>query len=321
MIRRTILLALVLCPVSWAQTVARLDSVTVEQSQLHSALVSAHGLEMTIKLLQLEIAKAEARALGATVGQAEVAAERRSMLEGMFPDVDLSDPARASKELESLLDQLLQQQGGTRTEFELIVETNANLRAIVLPPIRRQITEDNVEEAFGMIHGEKVRVRHIALTNLQEVAEAQRRLAAGEAFDKVAREMSRSPRSAALGGELAPFARSTAGMSGAFSQVAFTLEPGQVSDPVQFEGMYHLIKLEEKIAPKAVKLDDVRDSVRQTLETTLANDAMRRLRNEMNQRILRDMKLDDPTLREQFDARLARSRDGLDRNEALERLR
>lgn len=321
MIRRTIVLVLATGSLGWAQPVARLDSVTVEQSQLQSALVSAHGLEMTLKLLQLEIARAEARSLGTSVGQAEVDAERRSMLEGMFPDVDLSDPSRSSKELETLLDQLLEQQGGTRTEFDLIVQTNAHLRAIVLPPIRRQITEQNVEEAFGMLHGEKVRVRHIALTNLQEVAEAQRRLASGEAFEKVAREMSRSPRSASLGGELAPFARSTAGMSGAFSQVAFTLEPGQVSDPVQFEGLYHLIKLEEKISPKAVKLDDVRDSVRQTLETTLANDAMRRLRNEMNQRILRDIRLDDPTLREQFEARLARSRAAVDRNEALNRLK
>jgi parvulin-like peptidyl-prolyl isomerase len=321
MIARAIVLSLASCSVAWSQPVARLDSVSVEQSQLQEALMSAYGLEMTIKLMQLEIARAEARALGAGVGRAEIDAERRSMLEGMFPEVDTADTTASAAEFEQLLEQLLQQQGGTPTEFDLIVQTNAHLRAIVLPALRKQITEQNVEEAFGLLHGEKVRVRHIALANLQEVAEAQRRLAAGEAFEKVAREMSRSPRSASLGGELAPFARSSAGISGAFSQVAFALEPGQVSDPVQYEGLFHLIKLEEKIEPKAVKLEDVRDSVRQTLENSLANDAMRRLRNELNQRILRDLQIDDPVLRKQFEARTAASRQGVDRDAILERLR
>ena len=43
------------------------------------------------------------------------------------------------------------------------------------------------------------------------------------------------------------------------------LQPGEVSDPVQAEGAYHLIKLEKRIAPKAVKFEDVKESIRKDL--------------------------------------------------------
>jgi parvulin-like peptidyl-prolyl isomerase len=71
-----------------------------------------------------------------------------------------------------------------------------------------------------------------------------RRARAGENFEALAKEYSSDPSNKDKGGDLGWFGRGR--MVKAFEDAAFALQPGQVSDVVQTQFGYHIIKLEER---------------------------------------------------------------------------
>lgn len=280
------------------RVLAEVEGVKIIESQVLPALYESYGLDVMLKVVQLDMARAATAAQNITVSPADVDAERKLTLALAFPD-------QKPEDYDNLLTQLLQQQRVSRAEFNIVMETNANLRALVKPVATAEITEDAIRNEFNALYGERVRIRHIALNNLQEVAEAQRRLAT-EPFEKVAREMSANRATAANGGELPPFARTSGGYSEVFIQAAFALKPGEVStDAVQEGKFYHLIKMIDRLPPQAVKYESVRDSVREELIRKRQNALMSMRRGEMAQLAIRKLEIFEPTLKKQFQDRLA----------------
>ncbi len=119
---------------------------------------------------------------------------------------------------------------------------------------------------------EQRRARHILVTlaaGADATAEAeakarieaiQARLAAGEDFATLARELSQDPGSAPQGGDLGLFGQGV--MDPAFEQAAFNLETGATSDPVRSQFGYHLIQVTE-IQPETLKpFEEVREQLR-----------------------------------------------------------
>lgn len=80
---------------------------------------------------------------------------------------------------------------------------------------------------------------------LARILEVQQRLNAGEDFAALAQEYSDDPGSKDSGGELGWFARDE-GLVIEFEEAAFTLQAGEVSEPVLTQFGYHLIKVEER---------------------------------------------------------------------------
>ncbi len=277
--------------------VAWVNGTPVTTKQLVQPLIESSGLNMLLNLVQLELAKQDAAKKGITVSPEDIAQERDDTIAHMFKDATKAD-------YDQLLEQFLQQQHLSKPEFDLVIETNAYLRKIAEPELVGKITDDKLEEEYRSQYGETVRVRYIQCANLQEVAAAKARLGAGDAFEKVAREVSRDERTRGLGGELPPFSRATPGLPQSFKDVAFALKIGEVSDPVQAGGAYHLIKLEQRIAPKAVKFVDVKKSIRADMEDRLMQQAIKVLRNQLASQAMQSMKIEEPTLRRQFAARI-----------------
>jgi peptidyl-prolyl cis-trans isomerase D len=133
---------------------------------------------------------------------------------------------------------------------------------------------------------EQVRARHLLVKVAPDASEdakaaarkkAQDLLGAvkgGGDFAAIAKKSSEDAGSAAKGGDLGFFPRGR--MAPEFENVAFTLEPGGVSDVVETAFGFHVIKVEEH-RPGGVKpLDAVREEITDTLKKERALDLARR---------------------------------------------
>ena len=279
--------------------VARMGGMSITRSQVVRPLLEGYGLNVLINIATLESAEMEADKLKLAVTSADIAAEKEQTLAKLFGDAKKEDYPQ-------LLDQFLQQKRISQPEFDIWLQTNAYLRKIAEPTAKAAINEAMLLKAFNSEYGETVQIRHIQCANLQEIAEAKRRLAAGESFEKVAKEMSRNTRTAPLGGLMPPFSRS-ADYPQVFKDVAFSLSPGEVSDTVEAGGIYHLIKLEKKMEPKAVKFADVKESIRTDLTERAVQLQINNLRQQLVDRIAQTMTVDDPELARQFAAKKAQA--------------
>jgi peptidyl-prolyl cis-trans isomerase D len=120
---------------------------------------------------------------------------------------------------------------------------------------------------------EQVHARHIVVSPEKKtdaeaqakIAAAKARLAKGEAFATVAREVSDEPAAKTSGGDLGYFGRGQ--MDKTFEDAAFGAQVGSLIGPIKTQFGYHLIEVLDKRAAGAQPFEEVRDSIRQRLST------------------------------------------------------
>lgn len=89
----------------------------------------------------------------------------------------------------------------------------------------------------------QVRASHLLVKTEEEVKQLKEEITAGKEFADVAAEVSMCP-SGANGGDLGFFGKGM--MVKEFEDAAFTMEIGEVSEPIQTQFGWHLIKLTDK---------------------------------------------------------------------------
>lgn len=121
---------------------------------------------------------------------------------------------------------------------------------------------------------DRVRARHILLrveqnatpaeagAVLEQIRGIKTRLDNGEDFTALAQELSEDT-SNIVGGDLGWFDRGQ--MVPAFEAVAFSLKPGEISDPVRTDFGYHLIKCEAREEAGVKAFEDVKEEILQRL--------------------------------------------------------
>jgi peptidyl-prolyl cis-trans isomerase C len=115
------------------------------------------------------------------------------------------------------------------------------------------------EEASKQITTEaEVHARHILVETEDEAKTIAEELKKGADFAELAKKKSKDP-GASDGGDLGFFTKEQ--MVPEFSAVAFTLEPGKVSDPVKSQFGWHIIKVEEKRNRKAPEFEQVKAQI------------------------------------------------------------
>ena len=136
----------------------------------------------------------------------------------------------------------------------------------------------------------KVRARHILFivepdsneTNrkikLEQAKKALTNIRKGESFIEIASEYSEDV-SASNGGDLGFVAKGQ--MVSEFEEALFNLKVGQVSDIVQTEYGYHIIKAEEVLAGKTLPLVDAENSIVQILSTKKREKGYKEWMNEL----------------------------------------
>jgi peptidyl-prolyl cis-trans isomerase D len=142
---------------------------------------------------------------------------------------------------------------------------------------------------------EQVRASHILLNTEGKDAAAVRRQAedllakvkAGADFAALAKQYSEDEASKAAGGDLDYFGRGR--MVPEFEEAAFALEPGQVSDIVQTQYGFHIIKVVDKRPASTRSLDEVRAQITEQLQFQKAQEAVQAQARTLDERI------DDPS--------------------------
>ena len=140
---------------------------------------------------------------------------------------------------------------------------------------------------------EQVRARHILLRVESEASEDEIEAARGRAeevlarirqgadFADVALEVSQDPGSQSQGGDLGLFARGQ--MVKPFDDVAFSLQPGAMSDLVRTDFGFHIIRVEEHQSAQQRGFAEVREELaRELLEKELRSGAARAVAEKLS---------------------------------------
>lgn len=122
----------------------------------------------------------------------------------------------------------------------------------------------------------EVRARHILVESEADAKAALERVKKGEDFAKLAGELSKDPGSGREGGDLGWFEKGR--MVPEFSEAAFKLEKGQVSDLVKTQFGFHIIKVEDKRDKKPPEFDAVKDQLKRYMTQKAQQDYVLKLR-------------------------------------------
>ncbi|MEA2864599.1 MAG: peptidyl-prolyl cis-trans isomerase [Bradyrhizobium sp.] len=115
------------------------------------------------------------------------------------------------------------------------------------------------EDASKQISDEQeVHARHILVESEDDAKAIAEELKKGADFAELAKKKSKDP-GASDGGDLGFFTKDQ--MVPEFSNVAFAMEPGKISDPVKSQFGWHIIKVEEKRNRKAPDFEQVRSQI------------------------------------------------------------
>lgn len=102
------------------------------------------------------------------------------------------------------------------------------------------------------------------------------RIKKGEDFAKVASEVTEDPSGKSNGGDLGYFAKEQ--MVPEFSDTAFKLEKGQMSEPVKTQFGWHVLKVEDKRTKPAPTFDEVKPQIEQYVVRKAQADMVTKLR-------------------------------------------
>lgn len=178
-------------------------------------------------LLEEEIIREKAKELGITVDQMK--AEEFYSEFNVVTDTD--ETLKLFYEENGLDEEFIRKQ----IEIQLLSE---GLYIFVEERIKNnEVFMEEMYESFKL----EVRAKHILVASLEEADEVLKRLENGDDFEVVAMEMSIDPGSKDAGGELGFFARNV--MIAEFEEAAFSLDKEQISNIVETEFGYHIIKV------------------------------------------------------------------------------
>ena len=152
-----------------------------------------------------------------------------------------------------------------------------------------QVYDEAVKQ---MANEEEVHARHILVETEDEAKAIEAQLKNGADFATLAKEKSKDP-GAADGGDLGYFTKDQ--MVPEFSDVAFKLDKGQISDPVHTQFGWHIIEVEDKRTKPVPTFDQVKGQLVSYIEHRAQAELVDKLRGAANIERLDSNPVTDPS--------------------------
>jgi foldase protein PrsA len=187
-----------------------------------------------------------------TDGEAQRTQVRENVLQGLIDQAIIEQAATqmgitvTPEELEQSLQSLVGEGQGSLEEW---LAANSMTMDDLRTMQRAQLLAGKVIAAISAAvptSAEQVHARHIFTLDAAKAQALHERLAGGENFAALAQQESEDPSTAANGGDLGWFPRDAPMIPPALVQAAFSLQVGQISDSVQSEAGYHVVKVEAR---------------------------------------------------------------------------
>lgn len=233
-------------------TVATVNGEKITKEELYQLLVEQNGSQAVNQLVSQKIVELEAKKNNITVSEAEIQ-EKLAELKKSYG----GDEAFAT---------VLEYNNLSLEDLTKNLELNLKITKLLEPGI--SISDDEIAEYFetnkaSFAVSDQVKASHILTETAEAAAEVKSKLDQGEDFSELTKQYSIDESSKDQGGDLGTFGKGK--MTAKFEEAAFNLEIGQISEPVQTEFGYHIIKVDEKIQGKEANLEDSKEEIRQIL--------------------------------------------------------
>lgn len=277
--------------------VALVNGRAIPRQALVDTLIAGRGLALLERMLAREAARQEARRLGIAVNRSEMEAEYEVTIQAARfngKDAAALTPARR----EQIIDEWSRSRNVTRQELDVVMEQRALLRKIVTAGEPVEISAEMLASEYDRVHGEKAEVRHLQLAAERDYVQVRQRLDRGERFEDIVLDYSQNLMSRERRGLLPPFSASDPTVPAMFAKAAFALKPGEVSNPIEAEGSFHVLKLERRIPADGATFEAVREELAANLRARIVAERM----DALGERLVRqaEIKIEDPVLREQY---------------------
>lgn len=234
------------------EVVAKVNNEVVTKGELYDYLVKENGQTALNSLIANKIIDIEAKSKNVEVTEEDVQKQ-----------IDKIAEQYGGRET---FEQFLEMYGTSLDDIEENIKINAKIEKLLGPDV--EIEEDEMKAYFeenkeSFDEKEQVKASHILVDSEDKAKEVKEKLQAGEEFADLAKEYSTDTSNNERGGDLGYFTRGA--MVKEFEDAAFSMEIGQISDPVKTDYGYHIIKVEDKKPAKEATYEESKDEVKEIL--------------------------------------------------------
>lgn len=285
------------------EAIASVNGRPVRRDAVLRTLISGYGLGVLQQHIALAVVQQEAEKAGVQISESDIEREYDLSVQGPTPDGS-APAALTPASRQALIEVWLKRTGVSSDELRIAMTRQAYLRRLVEPKV--EVTEQALSEEYDRQYGERVQVRLIQVASMAEMRRVTSALASGADFAGLAAQYSIDQTSARDGGLLPPFSMSDERFPKQLREAAFALQPGQVSNPLQFDGFFHVMKAERRLSRQAVAPAFVKSQLEKAARVRLTA----RMMDETSVRLLQEarIRIDDPTLRDAYRREVAAGR-------------
>ena len=243
--------ALALAGCGETRTVATVNGQKITKGELDTRLEAQSGKQVLQQMVQRALVFQYAKQHNINVTDDEVN-KQLATIEQRFPA--------------GQFETILKNQGMTLDDAKNVVREQVIVKKAVDQNVT--VTDAQIKDYFAKNHAQfdqpkQVRARHILVKTKGEADSIEAQLKRGADFATLAKKYSMDPGSKDKGGELGFFGPGA--MVKSFEDVAFSMKPGQISQPVQTPFGWHIIQVEEVRPASTATLASAHDKVRDQL--------------------------------------------------------
>lgn len=232
--------------------VGKVGDTVITQQDIYKELEKAYGATATDTLIANKIVELESEKEKITVKDKDIQSELDNLI--------------SQYGSQEALEQQLSTSGMTIKDLKKDISSYIETKELITPLVK--VTDEDIKAHFdankdSYAQVEQVEASHILVADKKTANKVYKEVKAGGDFAELAKKYSTDEGNKDDGGKLGYFGKDD--MVAEFSDKAFSMKVDQLSNPVKTEFGYHIIKVTGKKKAQDAKLEDVKESIKETL--------------------------------------------------------